>query len=224
MKTNILLTSILLICLLLNSCATFKSPIKPQLNQKSNKNYNAERVSVLFEFSHLRQTKGYDAIPRLDNVRERIHGFDDFFLDALKEISNIEYYSTFTNYASDVGNNKRRMLNDSLKHTHNLIIDITFSREKSFSKFFFGTLLSSLSATIIPIRYKYNYFVDIDVYDNNLHLLKSYSREASLNKWVQTFMIFLYPFHHEKRKKEELYVDFMHDVFKEIENDKILKQ
>ena len=65
---------------------------------------------------------------------------------------------------------------------------------------------------------------EVDVFNSEQQLIKSYSRDASLNKWVQTFMVFLYPFHHEKRKKEELYVEFLHDIFEQIESEKILSQ
>ena len=96
-------------------------------------------------------------------------------------------------------------------------------RDKSFSKFFFAYVGSIVSATVLPMPYKYNYSLDVDVLDTNQKLLKSFSRDAHLTKWVQTFMIFLYPFYPEKRKKEELYVEMMHDVFKQIESEGILK-
>lgn len=222
MKKPIIAYGLVVVLIIISSCATFKSPIIGQFNSDIEKNYKAERVSILFVFSHYRQTIGYDAIPRLDNKRERIQGFDDFFLDALNEISNIEKYSSYTEYASDVSNSKRRTTKDSLLKQHDIIVKVKFMREKSFTKFFFGTIVSSVTATIVPIRYKYKYLVQVEVLNSDQQLLKTYSREATLNKWVQTFMLFIYPFHHEKRKKEELYVEFMHNIFKEMEHDKIL--
>ena len=126
MKLRIIAYSLVVLLITISSCATFKSPIKGQFNSKTEKNYNAERVKVLFVFSHYRQTIGYDAIPKLDNKRERIRGFDDFFLDALTEISNIENYLSYTEYASDVSNSQRRATKDSLVKKYDLIINIKF--------------------------------------------------------------------------------------------------
>ena len=55
-------------------CATFKSEIKGRFDSTVGKNYGADGVSVFFVFSHLSQTKGYNAIPKLDNKRQRIRG------------------------------------------------------------------------------------------------------------------------------------------------------
>ena len=206
------------------NCATFKSELKGKFEATPEKNFEAGGVSVFFLFSHYRQTKGWDAIPKLDNQRERIDGFDDFFQDALNEFSNISSYSTYTEYASDVNDPNRRAQKDSLMKKNDFVMKIKFMREKSFAKNFLGTLVSGLSLTIIPIPYTYSYSMNLDLYNSNNQLLKTYSRKATLTKWVQTLMIFIYPFHPEQRKKEELYVEFMHDVFKQIESEKILKK
>ncbi len=205
-------------------CATFKSEMKGKFDSTARKNYGAEGVSVFFIFSHLRQTKGYDAIPKLDKKYQRIAGFDDFFQDALKEFSNIKNYSTFTEYASDVNDSKRRAIKDSLMLSHDFVIKIKFLREKSFTTHFLGIIASTVSLTLLPIPYTYSYSVDLDILNSKGHLIKSYSREASLTKWVQTFLIFIHPFHPEKRKKEEIYVEFLHDIFKQIETEKVLQK
>ena len=111
-------------------CATFKSEIKGNFDSTAGQNHVADGVSVFFVFSHLSQTKGYDAIPKLDDKRQRIGGFDDFFQDALNEFSNIKNYSTFTEYASDVNDPKRRAIKDSLMLTHDFVMKIKFMREK----------------------------------------------------------------------------------------------
>jgi hypothetical protein len=188
------------------------------------KNYNSEPVSLLMIFSHYRQTTGLDAIPKLDDQRQRIRGFDDFLVDALNELSNIKRYSTFTEYASDVNDPARRAQKDSLMHQHEYIMKLKFMRKKSFTKSFLGTLLSGTSLTLLPIAYTYDYSLNVKLYDSKGQLLKNYSRKASLTKWVQTLLIVIYPFHPEQRKKEELYVEFLHDVFKQIEQEKILKK
>lgn len=223
-KKIILLILSLSFVLMTTGCATFKSDMHGKFESSAEKNYQADRVSLLLIFSHYRQTKGWDAIPKLDNQRQRIRGFDDFLVDALNEFSNIEKYSTFTDYASDVNAPQRRAQKDSLKKKHDYVIKVKFMREKSFAKNFLGTFFSSISLSLLPVPYTYSYSVDADLFNSKGQLLKSYSRQASLTKWVQTLLIFAYPFHPEQRKKEELYVEFLHDIFKQIENEKMLKK
>ena len=208
----------------LTHCATFKSDMIGKYDKNSEKNFRAEPVSLLMIFSHYRQTTGLDAIPKLDDQRQRIGGFDDFLVDALNELSNIKRYSTYTEYASDVNDPSRRIQKDSLMRQHDYIMKMKFMRKKSFTKNFLGTLISSTSLTLFPIAYTYKYSLDAELYDSKGQLLKTYSRNASLTKWVQTLLIVVYPFHPEQRKKEELYVEFLHDVFKQIEQEKILQK
>lgn len=222
-RNSIFIIFVLCFIISLIGCATFKSEIKGQFNSTGEKNYGADGVSVLFIFSHFRQTKGYDAIPKLDNERQRIGGFDDFFQDALNEISNINNYSTFTEYASDVNDPARRAIKDGLISTHDFIMKITFMREKSFTKHFLGKIVSSVSLTLLPVPYTYSYSVNLDLFNSQGQLIKSYTRKSALTKWVQTTLIFVYPFHPEKRKKEEIYVEFLHDIFKQIETEKVLQ-
>ncbi len=207
---------------LLMDCATFKSEMEGKFDTAGEKFYDAEKVSVLFIISHYRQTIGFDAIPRLDNKNQRISGFDDFFQDALNEFSHISPYSTFTEYAADVNDNKRRAMRDSLIAVHDFVMRIKFKREKVFTKHFLGTIASVASLTLFPIPYSYSYAVDIDLHSADGGLIKTYSRNAKLTKWVQAPLIFIYPFHPEKRKKEELYVEFMHDIFRQIERENVL--
>ena len=213
---------ILAAAFLLAGCATFKSDISGKFDAPAEKNVQAKPVRVLFIFSHYRQTKGFDAIPILDNKQERIYGFDNFFNDALKEFSNIKSYDTYTEYASDVNDPKRRALKDTLIAKNDFVIKVKFSREKSFAKHTLGIIFSSLSLSLLPIAYTYNYALDVKVFNNKNQLIKEYRRSAKLTKWVQTLMMFVYPFYPEKRQKEELYVDFMHDIFKQIEAEEIL--
>lgn len=224
MKKIILLILSTLFVLLITGCATFKSDIKGRFESSSEKNYQADGVSLLLIFSHYRQTIGWDAIPKLDNKHQRIRGFDDFLTDALNEFSNIQKYSTFTGYASDVNEPRRRAHKDSLMKQHDFVMKIKFNREKSFAKNFLGTFFSSVSLSLLPVPYTYSYSVNADLFNSQGQLLKSYSRRASLTKWVQTLLIFAYPFHPEQRKKEELYVEFLHDIFKQIESEKVLNK
>ncbi|MBN1478993.1 hypothetical protein EH223_14970 [candidate division KSB1 bacterium] len=213
----------LLIILLFAGCATFKSAIEGQYDGAIEKNFGADRVDVLFIFSHYRQTVGYDAIPKLDNQYQRISGFDDFFRDALTELSNINAYATYTEYASDVNEPERRALKDSLIATHDYVISIRFMRQKSFAKYFLGTIGSTVTLTLVPIPYHHSYSVGVEIYNSQRQLIQTYSRNSGLTKWVQALLIFIYPFHPERRKTEELYVEFLHDIFRQIESENVLK-
>ncbi|KAA3657369.1 MAG: hypothetical protein DWQ10_13470 [Calditrichaeota bacterium] len=226
MKIKNLIVKIIVLnfALSLAGCATFKSEIKGKFDATSSKNYSAEGVSVFFVFSHARQTKGYDAIPKLDNKRQRMWGFDDFFQDALNELSNVKNYSTFTEYAADVNDAKRRAVKDSLMMAHDFVMKIKFMREKSFASHCLGKITSTLSLTLLPVPYTYSYSIKLAVLNSKGLLVKNYSRNATLTKWVQTFLLFAYPFHPEKRKKEEIYVEFLHDIFRQIEAEKVLRK
>ncbi|MCK9206888.1 MAG: hypothetical protein M0P66_07240 [Salinivirgaceae bacterium] len=207
----------------LSGCATFKSELQGKLASTPEKNYNAKPVDVCFVFSHYRMVKGMDVIPKLENQHERIDGFDDLFLDAMKEFSNIKNYDTYTNYSSDVNDSKRRQLKDSLISKNDFLVDVRIVRQKSFPKHFFAVLGSSISATVLPMPYKIGFSIEVNVFDHNRILVKAYKRNASITKWVETFMIFLYPFYPQDRVREELYVEFLHDIFKQIESEKTLK-
>jgi hypothetical protein len=220
----ILVIFILYFALLITGCVTFKSDMVGQFTSPAVKNIAAEPVTVLFNFSHIHQTRGLDAIPKLEKQYERIDGFDDIFIDALKEFSNIKSFDTFTDYAGDVNDQARRVKKDSMMQKNNYVIKMQFMREKSFAPYFLGILTSSVSLSIIPVPYTNSYSVTADVYHSKGQLLKNYTRSASLTKWIQTMLIVIYPFFPEQRKKEELYVQFMHDIFKQIETDKILKK
>ena len=82
---------VIIIALLITGCAAFRSEIKGEFDGTPSKNYQAEKVNILFIFRHVRQKHGYDAVPKLVNPRHQIGGFDDIFNDALQEISNIKH-------------------------------------------------------------------------------------------------------------------------------------
>ncbi|MCF7811306.1 hypothetical protein K9N50_10015 [bacterium] len=221
-RNRLRLCSVLTIFIFLSGCATFRSEIKGEFGAKAKKNYNAEKVNVLFIFSHFKQIKGYDAIPKLEKNRQIIDDFDDLFIDALNELTNIKSYSTFTKFASDVSNPQRRHTKDSLMTANDYVIRVKFLKESSFVKHFLGTLFSTVSVTLLPVGYSKDYSVTVDVYNHDDVLIKSYMRQASLTKWVESLLIFIYPFHTERRKQEEIYIAFMHDIFKQIETEKAL--
>jgi len=214
---------IVFVLLFLVGCASFRSDLEGEYVGENGKNYNAQKVDVLFIISHYKQAKGYDAIPKLENRRQIINDFDDLLIDACSEFSNIDRYTTFTNYAEDVSKIERRALKDSLISSHDYIIRMKFRRDASFPKYFFGSLASSLTLTFFPIAFKRQYSLEVNVYNHDGVLISSYSRSESLTKWVQSLLLFIYPFHTEKRKEEEIYNKLMHDIFWKIEIEKVLR-
>lgn len=204
-------------------CATFRSEIDGIYQSPAQKNLAAKKVSVLFLFSHYAQSHGYDAIPKLQRKWKVISDFDDIFLESIKNISNIRSYTTFTDMAEDINSPSRRAEKDSLKSAHDFTISIRFLEEKSFARHFISGLLSTVSLTLLPAAYSWDYSIEVDVYDQQGILIQNYQRSAELTTWVQTLLIVVYPFHTEQMKMEEIYLGFLDDVFKQIETEKILK-
>ncbi len=209
--------------LLLVSCATFRTELENSSGLEQQKILGTEPVDILFVSRHLQQTRGLDVIPKLQNRYQIIEGYDDILLDATREFSNLNRYAAFTEFSSDMSDPDRIKLKDSLMANYELRISIEIRKEKSFSKYFLGTISSVLSATLIPIPYTQEYYLDVEVFDHEGKLNKTYSRSAKTKKWVEVFLLPVYPFHTEVRKTEEIYVEFLHDVFRQIEADQILR-
>ena len=140
-----------LIIMIFTGCASFRSGIQGKYEGTTEKNYGADKVSLLFIFDHYKQIKGWDAIPKLESKRQIISDFDDLFIDAMSELSNVGKYNTFTEYSSDMSDPERRALKDSMLTVHDYIIRIKFMRVNSFAQYFLGSLFSSVSATIVPM-------------------------------------------------------------------------
>mgnify|MGYP001232471266 CR=1 FL=1 len=200
-------------------CATFSPPIHGLYPNETIKNTDASKVDVLFIFKHYEQTMGIDAVPKLTRPQ---YNFDDIFAKALVEINNIDSYNSVTVNANDINDiGKREKLNRLMKEG-DYTIEVSIKKQKSFAKFFFSVLMSSVSATVIPMRYRYHYSFEIKVFDNHSALVKTYNREAVLNKWVETMLGLIYPFYTEKKEKEVLYVACLRDIFRQIDTEKIL--
>ncbi|MCF7824962.1 MAG: hypothetical protein K9N35_12435 [Candidatus Marinimicrobia bacterium] len=224
MKTSNLKLYIPMVLLFtLSGCATFHSEIEGSSGLDAMKTPGLDPVDVLFVSRHLVQTRGLDAIPKLQNQWQILKGFDDILLDATGELSNLNRYASYTEFSSDMSDPKRIALKDSLLANYKLRIVMEFRVEKSFSKYFLGGIASALSFTIIPIPYTREFYLNVDVYDSLGRFAKSYKRSATTSKWVEILLFPVYPFHTEMRKVEEIYVAFLHDVFREIENDQILR-
>lgn len=220
---RMMLIPALVIMMTFTGCATSKSEIQGASGLSANKTLGAEPVDVLFVSRHLQQTVGLDAVPKLQNKWQILDGYDDILLDATNEFSNLNRYAAYTEFSSDMSDPERIALKDSLLANYELRIAMQFRKEKSFSKYFLGTIGSVLTLTLVPIPYTHDYYLDVEVFDGEGRLVKTYARSAKTKKWVEAFLLPIYPFHTERRKTEEIYVDFLHDVFREIDADKILR-
>jgi len=116
MKRNYLqvIMVVLLPIMLLWNCAAFRSEIKGKFGVPQKISSPKEKISLLFVFSHYKQIKGYEIIPKLANKNQRFSVFNDFLRDALKEFKSVESYATFIEYPSDINNPQRRAKKDSL--------------------------------------------------------------------------------------------------------------
>ncbi len=224
MKTKSILLGMILFfqILLFAGCAAFRSEIKGNVEFEAEKKNPTGKISLLFVFSHYHQVKGFDAIPKLAGKNQRVSGFDDFLRDALKEFKSVEHYATFTEYPSDVNDPERRAEKDSLIKSYDYVLKMEFLEEVSFPKYMLGGIFSTLSATLLPVPYTKSYSVKAQLFNRNGQLINTYTRHASITKWVELFLIFAYPFYPEKREIEEVYLGFLHNIFKQIEHDNAL--
>jgi hypothetical protein len=215
-----LLSLILVVILILSgSCATFSPTVKGLYTGEPVKTGSELKSDVVFIFRHYEQTLGWDAVPRLTRPQ---YNFDDIFARTLGEIGNIGRYNSVTVNANDINDIAKRNNIDRLMKENDYTVEISINKQKSFAKFFFGVIVSSVSATVIPIRYRYNYNFEISIFDNRHNLVKSYTRNAALNKWVETLLALVYPFHTQKMEWEELYVTCLGDMFRQMDAEKVL--
>jgi len=197
--------------------AASRSQVSGLFDQPGEKNYGAEKVSVFFLFSHLAQRHGFDSIPKFQN--QGIPDFNNIFRDALTELSNVGQYTTFVEMPGDVNLPKRRQEIEEDRKTHAYTIEISFFEESSFKQQCFSGLIALLSLSAIPMPYSWDYTITANVNDQLGRMLHSYTRQATLDNWVEVFLMFAYPFHPLEGKREAIYAESLHDIFKQIESE-----
>jgi hypothetical protein len=211
----------ILLGVFLSGCVASRSEIKGVYGEPASKNTEAQKVSVFFLFRHLGQQHGLDTIPKLQF--QGVKDFDNIFRDSLKEISNISRYDTHTELPNDVNNPERRQKLDSLRAANDYTMDVTFYEESSFSQQFLSGTISLLSLTVIPAPYSWDYTITVDLRDKGGNLIRSYKRTSTLSNWVEALLIFAYPFYPFEGRREEIYSESLHDIFRQIEAEKVLK-
>jgi hypothetical protein len=216
------LLSCLVVLLLLGGCVATRSEIMGRYDRPAEKNVGAEKVSVFFQFRHLGQQHGYDSIPKLKPLVD-IKDFDNIFRDALGEISTISGYDTFTESPNDINMPKRRQDLEVFRTSHDYTLEVSIFEESSFPQQFFSAWISLLSMAIIPMPYSWDYTFSVRVSDHDGRLLKTYERKATLSNWVEAVLVVAYPFYPLEVKREEIYAESLHDIFRQIEAEKVLK-
>ena len=101
-------------------------------------------------------------------------------------------------------------------------IKFRIETKSSFVSNFFSGFISSISLTLIPACYTKHYKVKAEIFNRKNEILATYEREADVTNWYQMFLVFAYPFHPEKRKTEEVHLDFLEDIFRQIESEGVL--
>lgn len=209
--------------MLLSGCIATRSEIMGVYSRPAEQNLGAEKVSVFFLFRHLGQQHGLDSIPKLKATVD-IKDFDNLFRDALGEITSISSYDTFTESPNDVNMPKRRQDLKNLRAKHDYTLEVSIFEESTFSQQFLSAWVNLLSMAIIPMPYSWDYTVTVKVSEKSGKLLQTYERKATLDNWVEAMLIFAYPFYPLDGKREEIYAESLHDIFKQIEAEKILKK
>ena len=206
----------LLLGLLAASCATFPGAMDGAYAGSERTAPAARNVSVLFLLRHVKQAKGLDAIPKLIPERQIVRDFDNLLVDAVTEISNLGSFTSFTEFPSDVSQPERVARREELIRTHDYVVEVQILEEYSFVRQFFGGVFSAVSGTLLPVPYTTRYSIDVAVVRSG-DQVASYRRARSKTMWVQAFLLFIQPFHNDTIAKERIYIDLLHDVFRELE-------
>lgn len=214
--------TVILLIWLLSGCVASRSSVAGLYNGQAEKNTGAEKVSVLFLFRDMEQRHGIDTIPKMQD--QRIKDFNNLFRDILTEISNISRFTTFFESPNDVYSPGRRQELEDLRSSHDFTLEITILEESSFKQQALSATVSILSLTFIPAPYSWDYTITANLLDRKGKLVRSYERKSTLDNWVEAFLIFAYPFHPLEGKREQLYAESLHDIFRQIEAEKVLKK
>ena len=216
-----LLPLALLVAPLLTGCIASRSEVEGLFDGPTQPNLHARPVTVLFVFRNESRTKGWDAVPKLQP--NAVKDFNSLFGDALREIHNIAQYENWTELTSDVNNPERRDALASARTAKDYVVEIDLAEESSFRQQWLSGLISTLSVTLIPMPYDWDYTIRARVFAQDGNQVAALERKSTLTSWTEMFLIFVYPFYPFDGKREELYSESLHDIFRQIETERILK-
>ena len=212
---------VLLLASLSFGCLATRTPVTGLYDRPGQPQPGAGRVNVLFVFRHEAQLRGFDTIPKLQF--SGVKDFDNLFADALRELGNVSRYETFTEQPSDVNNPKRRDDLASLRASADYVIEIEFLEESSFQQQALMGTISLLTLTLVPVPFDWEYTISTNVSRKAGGRVAQYQRRSTLSNWVEAFLIFAYPFYPLEGKREEIYSESLHDTFRQIEAEGVLK-
>jgi len=101
------------------------------------------------------------------------------------------------------------------------VVSVRILEEYSFVRQFFGQVISTVSVTLLPVPYTTRYSIEVEVMQADSRVA-SYRRSSSKTMWVQAFLLFIQPFHNDTIVRERIYINLLHDVFRELEADGVL--
>jgi len=216
-----LLPFLFLASLVVTGCATFAGDMEGAYSGPGRSSPASGDVSVLFLLRHVRQAHGMDAIPKLMAEGQIVRDFDNLLVDAVSELSNLSSYTSFTEYPSDVSDPERMARKDGLIRTRDFVVRVEILEEYSFVRQFFGRVLTFVSVTAVPVPYTTRYSIDVRVTQGPREVA-SYHRSNAKTLWVQALLLFVQPFRNDAIVKERIYIDLLHDVFREMEAEGVL--
>jgi hypothetical protein len=73
----------------------------------------------------------------------------------------------------------------------------------------------------LPVPYTTRYSIEVEVMRGDSQVA-SYRRSSSKTMWVQALLLFIQPFHNDTIVTERIYIDLLHDVFREMEASGVL--
>ncbi|MBK6765137.1 MAG: hypothetical protein IPG71_02160 [bacterium] len=222
MKPQPLRILVLCVACMCVGCMAFRSGVQGQYRGETRSRAARAPVTVLFHFTHQQQARGYDALPEIISASAVTEDFELVFYDALSEFTNLGGFDTYTDRADDVYEPKRRAELDSLMRANQFTLQIRIKQERSFAGFYLGALLSTVSATVIPVPYRKDYSLATAVYRSDGAEVACYHRSARISNLVQALLLFAYPFAPEDRKIEELLMEMLHDTFRQIDDEGVL--
>ena len=101
------------------------------------------------------------------------------------------------------------------------MVRVEILEEYSFVRQFFGRVLTFVSVTAVPVPYTTRYSIDVRVTQGPREVA-TYHRSNAKTLWVQALLLFVQPFRNDAIVKERIYIDLLHDVFREMEAEGVL--
>ena len=210
----------LLLPILLAGCISTRSEVTPSFGA-ARPNLGAGSVTVLIVLRNYTQQHDFDTIPKMQSYE--VKDFTDVLRDSLKEISNISRYDTWSEMPGDVSSPDRKSALAAARAGHDYSLDIEFLEETSFPQQFLMGAISVASGTLVPVPYDWDYTISTVVTRRDGTRVAQYQRKATLSQWVQACLVVAYPFYPFEGKREEIYSQSLHDTFRQLESEQVLK-